>query len=536
MVTLHCTKAMRRARALGAFTPAYQSFSSSSRYASSSSPSVLLQPRIAFTASSASSSSSLSSQTRVRLFATHRALRKDDGNPTSQDFYAPGPAPTSGPSVLPHSNQTTSFPPKNFPSAFGSNQVLPVPEDSQERLAKILSAFDAPIRFAFAYGSGVFPQEEAGPEHSKRPEIKEPKTGKPRKMVDLVLAVAHPEHWHGLNKQRFPSHYSWISRLTGAELITGWVQRLGAGLWYIPYVKIEDDLVKYGVMDINTLCDDLLDWDTLYVSGRMHKPVAMLITDPRVRLAQQVNLASALRVSLLLLPETFTEVELYTRIASLSYTGDFRMSVPGGENANKVRNIVLAQRSQFRRLYSGLIGSLGTVEVKESREDRYYMNQDRSAKARAQMAERLPLRLREKVMAHYLAHPELDSAFLELSLSTKDDEIGREPRPLSTTRPDKDEVKADASITSREAPQHLLDAFWLAAVQRQDFETVLLGEISRTVKGAAWSQSLKGLYTAGLPKTFRYVWAKVGKYFEGKKDGKREDGKEEPAADGKKEK
>lgn len=100
-------------------------------------------------------------------------------------------------------------------------------------------------------------------------------------------------------------------------------------------MRIDSDLIKYGVIDVEILCADLLDWDTLYVSGRMHKPVAMLIADPRVRLAQQVNLSSALRVALLLLPETFTEVELYTRIASLSYTGDFRMSVPGGENANK---------------------------------------------------------------------------------------------------------------------------------------------------------------------------------------------------------
>jgi hypothetical protein len=124
---------------------------------------------------------------------------------------------------------------------------------------------------------------------------------------------------------------------------------------------------------VDDLCTDLLDWETLYVSGRMHKPVAMMQSDARVRLAQQVNLTSALRVALLLLPERFTEVELYTRIASLSYVGDFRMRVPGGENADKVRNIVLGQREQFRRLYAGLLRSLGTVQIVERRTDRYAM-------------------------------------------------------------------------------------------------------------------------------------------------------------------
>lgn len=99
----------------------------------------------------------------------------------------------------------------------------------------------------------------------------------------------------------------------------------------------------------------------------------MLQADARVRLAQQVNLTSALRVALLLLPERFTEVELYTQIASLSYTGDFRMSVPGGENADKVRNIVLGQRDQFRRLYAGLVRSFGTVHIEETRADRFAM-------------------------------------------------------------------------------------------------------------------------------------------------------------------
>lgn len=264
--------------------------------------------------------------------------------------------------------------------------MVPLDDELRGRLEKVMSHFNVPCRFAFAYGSGVFPQSEAGPEHAKKPSTKDGK-----KMIDLVLAVMHPEHWHAINMGDHPKHYSLISRMLGG-IGVGLLQKRGAGLWYNPYVKMDDEvsqtieafssssllrlssqLVKYGVMDVDTLCQDLLDWDTLYISGRMHKPVAMLTTDARVRLAQQVNLTSALRTSLLLLPERFSEVELYTQVASLSYTGDFRMSVPGGENSSKVRNIVLAQREMFRRLYAGLVRSLGTVHVEEMREDRFAM-------------------------------------------------------------------------------------------------------------------------------------------------------------------
>lgn len=427
----------------------------------------------------------------------------------SQHFYSSTPRPSES-SALPHTSQTPSFPPKNFPAAFGSNQIIHVEPEQQERLSKILSQFQAPIRLAFAYGSGVFPQEEAGPEHTKRPAIKDPQTGKAKKMLDLVFAVAHAEHWHGLNRQQFPRHYSLTSRLPGAEFINGIVQRAGAGLWYVPYVKMEDELVKYGVIDIDMLCADLLDWDTLYVSGRMHKPVAMLIADSRVRLAQQVNLSSALRVALLLLPEQFTEVELYTRIASLSYTGDFRMSVPGGENANKVRNIVLAQRTQFRRLYSGLMKNLGTIDIKEGRTDRYYMIQDRSPATRASYAARLPLRLREKIVDHYTRLADVDRAFMKLSLSNKDSQIARKPRPFRKEKNKKEEK------SNTEAPQEILDAFWLAAVRQADFEKVVLTAIAQTVKKPAWTQSIKGIYTAGLRRSLKYVFAKIGKWFEGK--------------------
>lgn len=119
--------------------------------------------------------------------------------------------------------------------------------------------------------------------------------------------------------------------------------------------------IKYGVTTVDNLCSDLLQWNTLYLSGRMHKPIRIIKDDARVRLTQQVNLVSALRVALLTLPEHFEEDELFARMAGFSYAGDPRMVVPGAENRGKVGNIVRAQSAQFRELYQRLANGLPGV-------------------------------------------------------------------------------------------------------------------------------------------------------------------------------
>ena len=56
--------------------------------------------------------------------------------------------------------------------------------------------------------------------------------------------------------------------------------------------------IKYGVTTVDNLCSDLLNWKSLYLSGRMHKPIRIIKDDARVRLTQQVNLTSAVRTAL----------------------------------------------------------------------------------------------------------------------------------------------------------------------------------------------------------------------------------------------
>ena len=92
----------------------------------------------------------------------------------------------------------------------------------------------------------------------------------------------------------------------------------------------------------------------------MHKPIRIIKDDARVRLTQQVNLASAVRTALLLLPEKFEERQLFETLAGISYSGDPRMALPA-ENRSKVQNIVAKQSPQFKELYQRLVNGLPGV-------------------------------------------------------------------------------------------------------------------------------------------------------------------------------
>jgi len=191
------------------------------------------------------------------------------------------------------------------------------------------------MSLAFAYGSGVFHQKD---------------NTKAGRMTDFILAVEDPQRWHAANIARNPSHYSFL-RFLGSGTVASLQKDYGAKVYYNTLIPFEEGTIKYGVISTAALLSDLLDWDTLYVAGRLHKPCRVLLppTSEELKSAMTLNLQSAMHTALLLLPSHFSERELYLKIAGLSYTGDFRMWV--GEDKQKVANIVDGQLEELSLLY-----------------------------------------------------------------------------------------------------------------------------------------------------------------------------------------
>uniref|UniRef100_A0A8C4QID9 Phosphatidate cytidylyltransferase, mitochondrial n=1 Tax=Eptatretus burgeri TaxID=7764 RepID=A0A8C4QID9_EPTBU len=204
-------------------------------------------------------------------------------------------------------------------------------------LRRVLSCFPGDVSLSLAYGSGVLAQRGS-------------KSG--NNILDFLLAVNEPTSWHVQNLKMNPRHYSCV-RIMGPQWIAKIQLNYGASVYFNTLVPCEGRLMKYGVISTEDLLDDLLHWKTLYVSGRLHKPVRILRQqdgEGRLHTALQVNLRSAMTAALLTLPESFSEEQLFTTIAGLSYTGDFRMVV--GEDRSKVENIVHPNLEEFRRLYA----------------------------------------------------------------------------------------------------------------------------------------------------------------------------------------
>jgi len=101
----------------------------------------------------------------------------------------------------------------------------------------------------------------------------------------------------------------------------------------------------------------LLAWETLIVSGRMHKPTKTIIQEEDYSSIINRNLQSAVAMALLLDGRSvISDKELFVNIASLSYLGDIRFALKG-ENKDKIINIVEGQYTNLQELYNPILNA-----------------------------------------------------------------------------------------------------------------------------------------------------------------------------------
>eukprot|EP01083_Nonionella_stella_P214493 772849_1 len=208
-------------------------------------------------------------------------------------------------------------------------------------------------------------------------------------MFDFIFIVNDSKQWHSQNLSTSNYyHYATALRLFGSSFIS-YFQSFGPGVFYNTFVSISNCniMIKYGVITTSQLVEDLIYWKSLYIAGRLHKPVLFLnnqisndlqpscdtnqlavfydtirddtqhttFTAQQLSDAMALNLDYAVRVSLVMLSDledraTFTLKEFFITIASLSYCGDIRHKY-GAEDVHKYEKIVNGSYARFVEMY-----------------------------------------------------------------------------------------------------------------------------------------------------------------------------------------
>ncbi|OXU28962.1 hypothetical protein TSAR_015792 [Trichomalopsis sarcophagae] len=316
----------------------------------------------------------------------------------------------------------------------------------------ILREFPRNMKFCFAYGSGVFKQ----------------KSDPASNMLDLIFVVRNPYQWHAENMNKNPEHYAQPLRFLGHKAVAKVQETWGAKIYYNTLIKTSEGRnIKYGVISEISLVEDLLDWNTLYLAGRLHKPVEIIVEpaeNSQIRTALVQNLHSAVHAALILLPEHFSEIQFYKTIAGLSYNGDFRMTF--GEDKDKVTNIVVPQLNGFRELYAPILKHFDQyIDIPKTGDSKETCNQDVSPETRIHHLNHLPRTPQVKLVRTWSQGPR-----------SKDTE---DCLRAIAYDPDSSEI----------LDQCLREIVWKSSI----------------------SQSLKGILTAGVGKAVKYSAAKIVK-------------------------
>lgn len=342
------------------------------------------------------------------------------------------------------------------------------------------------VQMSFAYGSAVFQQHGT--------------IDKSKNMLDFIIVVDNPVAWHKVNLKLNNSHYSFLKNFGPSGIAK--IQELGAGVYFNTLVPFEDRTIKYGVISTYRLMNDLLNWSELYVAGRLHKPVK-IIQPPKnedLKTALDINLSSALNLSLLFLPEHTIPLDLYTMITQISYDGDVRMGF--GEDKNKVFNIVNPNKEHFHKLYANAINQDENVEYNEESGD---FKQNKDTKVTVERQQNLPKTiLNQKIIKDKTVVKTVDVNTAKIyENAAKQQRINPVSMDELTER-----VKAEID-NARNAPYVEQDKQGIAM-------EAILKATANIVSSSSGKQTTVGVLMGGL-KSIEYGWKKVLKWFQSSK-------------------
>lgn len=424
-----------------------------------------------------------------------------------------------------------------LPYKFGTNQLhSDIRENStmDNILNQIIKRFDSPINYAFGYGSKVFSQ-------GSNVDIS-------NSQIDMIYAVPNPIEWHQKNIIKNNSDYSFL-KYFGSKTIN-YVGELGAGIYFNPFIDLNINKtpleLKYGITSTDNLIDDLTNWSTMYLSGRLHKPVAIIENSAQLLFLNQYNLANAVKLSLLLLNKTqIKESELYLTIAGLSYMGDPRLKVKG-ENPDKVKNIVENQFLLFKSLYKPFLENYFPDLIQSKNSDKISNNNDLiyninlSEEKIANIIIELPRKFRSRIFNNFKT-----KFSNELSKDKIAQDIIFNPsiKILTSIPEDKDFSKSKISYNDLLSFNSSTSSDLLFDIPKLDWEylptiykvenspfikkiahdmkenpkllySILSKTVEDTVGSSALIQSVKGILTAGLVRSYKYAMAKRRKYLQ----------------------
>ncbi len=159
------------------------------------------------------------------------------------------------------------------------------------------------------------------------------------KQLDLIVGVQDQMFWHQFNHMINPEDYfekGFNFMQKHPKLFT-----LGTPVNFLTYLPYKNNCFKLGIVEYDSLIEDLTTWNNGYLAGRLQKAIEIVVSDPKLEEAIKKNRENALRVALLLLSEGKHNLnDLYFQLCSLSYFGDIRMYFKM-ENPNKLQEIVV---------------------------------------------------------------------------------------------------------------------------------------------------------------------------------------------------